>query len=172
GVPFGNEQETYETIRCQRDWHTFLRRLRPTWIQYTKCASSFQTSFCSPFNPWFKDYPVQWLLPLIELLKTARYEEKDHPQLRIPGAVRHWDGKNLGKLQTDIPYEDAHSDIGPNLMPEEPQFGIDIATKWALHIHGFAKTSMLILGLEHHHDGDDLLLTHGWEALLEGLGFT
>ena len=172
GVPFGNEQETFDTIRCQRDWHTFLRRLRPTWLQYTKCASSFQTSFCSPYNPWFKDYPVQWLLPLIELLKTARYEEQANGQLRIPGAVRHWDGKNLGKLQTDIPYEDAHADIGPNLMPKEPQFGIDIATKWALHIHGFAKASMLILGLEHHHDGEDLLLTHGWEALLEGLGFT
>ena len=38
--------------------------------------------------------------------------------------------------------------------------------------HGLVKGSALILGLAHHHEGDDLVITTGWEALLEGLGFT
>ena len=32
--------------------------------------------------------------------------------------------------------------------------------------------SALMLGLAHHHDGDDLVVTEGWEAMLDGLGFT
>ena len=29
-----------------------------------------------------------------------------------------------------------------------------------------------MLGLAHHHDGDDLVITEGWEALLDGLGYS
>ena len=29
-----------------------------------------------------------------------------------------------------------------------------------------------MLGLAHHHDGDDLVIVDGWEAMLDGLGFT
>ena len=38
--------------------------------------------------------------------------------------------------------------------------------------HGLVKGACLILGLAHHHDGDDIVVTTGWEAMLEGLGFT
>ena len=29
-----------------------------------------------------------------------------------------------------------------------------------------------MLGLEHHHDGDDLVISKGWQAMLDGLGFS
>ena len=41
-----------------------------------------------------------------------------------------------------------------------------------LRIHGLVKGSTLMLGLAHHHDGDDLVITEGWEALLDGLGYS
>ena len=30
----------------------------------------------------------------------------------------------------------------------------------------------MLLGLPHAHDGDDLVVLAGWEALLEGFGFS
>ena len=43
---------------------------------------------------------------------------------------------------------------------------------WTLHQHGLVKGAMMLLGLPHHHEGDDLVVSAGWEALLEGLGFS
>ena len=40
-----------------------------------------------------------------------------------------------------------------------------------LRIHGLVKGSALMLGLACH-DGDDLVITEGWEALLDGLGYS
>ncbi len=172
GIPSEIDDNSYEGTMCKRNWHNFLKRLKPHWTQYCACATTFQTSFCSPYNPWFKDYPAQWLLPLIEVLKNSHIEEKHNPSLRIPNAAKGWSAKNFASLQTDLDYESIHSGIGIDVRPKEPQFGLDISTKWALHIHGFVKASLLTLGLEHHHDGDDIVLTQGWEALLDGLGFS
>ena len=38
--------------------------------------------------------------------------------------------------------------------------------------HGIAKASALILGLPYHHDGEDLVITSGWSAMLEAFGFS
>ena len=35
-----------------------------------------------------------------------------------------------------------------------------------------AKGMAMILGLAHHHDGEDLVITSGWPAVLEGFGFS
>ena len=43
---------------------------------------------------------------------------------------------------------------------------------WTLHQHGLAKGAMMLLGLPHHHDGDDIVVSSGWESLLEALGFS
>ena len=61
---------------------------------------------------------------------------------------------------------------GPTKAVESPVMAATNPELWALHQHGLAKGSMMLLGLEHHHDGDDLVITTGWEALLEGLGFS
>jgi hypothetical protein len=172
GIPNEFDEDTFESIGCKKNWHNFLKRLQPQWEQYCACATMFQTSFCSPYNPWFKDYPAQWLLPLIDVLKDSRIEGKDGGFLRIPNAAKGWISKNFASLQTNLDYENIHSGIGIDIKPKEPQFGLDISTKWATHIHGFVKASLLTLGLEHHHDGEDIVLTRGWEALLDGLGFS
>ena len=41
-----------------------------------------------------------------------------------------------------------------------------VASAW------IGKGAMMLLGLPHHHDGDDIIVTAGWESMLEGLGFS
>ena len=36
--------------------------------------------------------------------------------------------------------------------------------------HGIVKSALMVLGIPHLHDGPDLLIMHGWQPLLEGLG--
>ena len=37
---------------------------------------------------------------------------------------------------------------------------------------GFIKTAIMLLGIKHHHNSNgDMLITAGWESLLEGLKF-
>ena len=69
-------------------------------------------------------------------------------------------------------------EIGDIANPPGPEFSVDDfifdqkpSALWTLQQHGIAKGSALILGLAHHHEGDDLVITSGWSALLESLGF-
>ena len=34
------------------------------------------------------------------------------------------------------------------------------------------KGALLLLGVSHHHDGDDIVATCGWQAMINGLGYT
>ena len=171
GIPFDKSLPAdHETTKIQRDWHRFLKTLRPSWEVYCNAGKHFQTSFCSPHNLWFKDYPVEWLEPLIDILVNSTVETGDNTHLRIKDCVRHWDSEMMSSLQTNLDYEDITSAVGDGQIPPLPYFNIDTATKWSLHIHGFVKTSMLLLGCAHHHENDDLVVTGGHQALMESLG--
>ena len=61
---------------------------------------------------------------------------------------------------------------GPHGEPETPIMSSALPEGWTLHQHGLVKGAMMLLGLPHHHEGDDLVVSAGWEALLEGLGFS
>ena len=43
---------------------------------------------------------------------------------------------------------------------------------WALQQHGLAKGAMMLLGLPHHHDGEDIVVSAGWESFLEAFGYS
>ena len=43
---------------------------------------------------------------------------------------------------------------------------------WALQQHGLAKGAMMLLGLPHHHEGDDIVVSAGWESFLEAFGYS
>jgi DNA polymerase II large subunit len=80
--------------------------------------------------------------------------------LRINGAATNWQ-----------PTEDP-PEVTPGLISELPESMFGDWPHW-LHLpqHGLVKSALLVLGINHHHDGDDILITHGWQPLLEGLGF-
>ena len=94
-------------------------------------------------------------------------------QLRIVDGAKNWSSK----VMDEIPSENITKEmlencpgIGNELVA--PIFSDVIDEAWTLLQHGLAKGSALILGLAHHHDGDDLVITSGWPAVLEAFGFS
>ena len=55
------------------------------------------------------------------------------------------------------------------IIPEHP------TSEWSEHLalseHGITKASLMALGIEHHHEGDDIVITERWHSLIHGLGF-
>ena len=94
-------------------------------------------------------------------------------QLRIVGGVKGWNAQKMDILQPEV-LPDIDSEVIPGLEVklEESIFTDEMPEGWAYIQHGFAKASAMILGLSHHHDGDDLVITSGWPAMVEGFGFS
>ncbi len=180
-------------FHVRRKWHLYLRQIRPTWEQAKAVSLRYKTSLPPPHNPWFKDLPLEWVPGVLALLEGAEIEEHgtmkgpqespeeglqayprpENRQLRIVDGVKGWRHEAMDVLRPEtIDGLDGHDIPGPDLRPIEPMFGGEMPEAWTLIQHGFAKGTAMILGLGHHHDGDDLILTSGWPAVLEGFGFS
>ena len=186
GVPSGEAADPDAQFWVRRDWHEHLRQCRLTWLEAVGCSRRFGTSLPPPHNPWFKDLPLEWLPAFLKLLAAGSIEERierdnvpieGRPELgarwlRLSGGVRGWKASAMDALEPESlpPLSDVHLP-GPNVEIESPLMGAEVPEGWALQQHGLAKATMMVLGLAHHHDGDDLVVTSGWESLLEGLGF-
>jgi hypothetical protein len=155
GVPFngainrGGESDLERSWR-RRDWYVFLRDLELTWEQCRGICGDFGTAVPPPWNLWWADLPISFAPPLIDSLI---HSEVGSEGLRIRGAAEGWrpDG-SIGDL--DIEEEDHE--------------------KWprwtSVRMHGVTKSSLMTLGLQHIHDGGDILIPKNWESLLDGLG--
>ena len=176
--------------RCT--WHQFLRHLEPTWTQAKAIAIRFATSLPPGHNPWFKDLPIEWLPSLLEVIQDSVIEPigtclhtskqaietigakpvKGDRQLRLKGAANAWQARRLDDLEPEEISTMLDKKIpGTSHRPEAPVFGHTIPEGWALHQHGMVKAGMMLLGLAHRHDGEDIVVTSGWEAMMEGFGF-
>ncbi|PXY76584.1 MAG: hypothetical protein CXX80_03050 [Methanobacteriota archaeon] len=163
GAPASPPGGSVETTR--KKWHQFLRALRLNWPQAKAISHRFATSMPPPHNPWWADLPLEWIEPMLAILQKSHVE---NGVLRIVGGVKGWDPSPLLQFQ----FEEFQGETpGPEVHLCEPLLDDKIAEMETLRVHGLPKASALVLGLAHHHDGDDLLITSGWEALLEGLGF-
>ena len=79
----------------------------------------------------------------------------------------------MDKLQPEtIPRVSELKPIGYDLLPEEPIFEDSLPEAWTFMQHGLLKGTLLLLGIPHHHEGDDIVATGGWQAMLNGFGFT
>ena len=77
----------------------------------------------------------------------------DDGAVRLLGAAREW------------PPQD-HSDDSGLPAPSTGKW-----PRWTeVHSHGILKSALMTLGVEHHHDGDDIVIPTHWEGLIEGLG--
>ena len=186
GVPSAEAADPDAQFWVRRDWHERLRTCRLTWLEAVGCSRRFGTSFPPPHNPWFKDLPLEWLPAFLNLLAAGTIEEgslggqepnERRPDsgvrwLRLSGGVRGWKASAMDALEPESlpPLSDVHLP-GHSVEVEPPLMGAEVPEGWALQQHGLAKAAMMVLGLAHHHDGDDLVVTSGWESLLEGLGF-
>ncbi len=154
GIPFtgainrGGERQIDRNWR-KREWINFLRTYQLNWDQVCKISESFGTAVPPPWNLWWSDLPILAVPPLVEeLLKSQVNKGK----LRINNVVKDW---NIGnELEGLIPDEVI------NLFPKTSE----------IKVHGVIKCALMTLGLEHHHQGADIIIPRYWEGLLCGLG--
>ena len=183
--------EPDEQFWIRQAWHERLRGLRLNWSQAHGVAERFGTSLAPPNNPWFRDLPIEWLPEVLAILAqatiephgTAHYGDlhlvkgaqpaSSSRQLRLGGAVQGWKSKRMDDLEPEVlqPHESVEIP-GTSHRPETSIFHSAPVEGWSLQVHGMAKAAMMLLGLPHVHDGDDLVVLAGWEALLEGFGFS
>ena len=162
-LPDGNPASGSESVRGK--WHRSLRNMILDWESAEAISERFGTSLPPPHNPWWADLPMEWISPMLEVIEGARIEGSS---LRIVGAVRGWTSAPLEQLQFDL---DEHQTPGIEFKLSEPLMSDIVPEIEHLRIHGLVKAFSMMLGLSHHHDGIDLVITSGWEAMLEGLGF-
>lgn len=177
----------------RRKWHAILAACNVNWDQCKLLARRFKTSIPAPHNPWFLDLPIEWVPAVLGLIDQAiieplgtsntpipKIEENlkamplpEKRQLRIRGGVSNWSPQVMDKLRPEsLDNFDEFEIPGPDIQPLAPIFTKELPEAWAYIQHGLAKGAAMILGLRHHHDGDDLVITTGWPALLEGFGYS
>ncbi len=156
------------------------------WDQASAVAERWRTSMPPPHNPWFLDLPLEWVPSVLKALQKGKVEAAgkmpdsthEHPftaskWLRFTGAASGWNPSEMDKLQPEtIPRVSELKPIGYDLLPEEPIFEDSLPEAWTFMQHGLLKGTLLLLGIPHHHEGDDIVATGGWQAMLNGFGFT
>jgi len=156
GMPFngaikrGGESDLDRSWR-RRDWLSFLKGLELTWIQIKRISEFLGTAIPPPWNLWWSDLPIQFVPPLVDsIIEDGSIEGSS---LRIRRAVENWPlSSDSSSLEIDRP-----------IMGNWP--------RWTeLSRHGLVKSSLMTLGIEHHHHGVDILIPNYWESLLDGLG--
>ena len=193
GIHPEDAEDPNAQFHVRRRWHEFLRHQRPTWEQAKAIAVRYKTSLPPPHNPWFLDLPLEWVPSTLTLLEGATIEDfgtskheiiaaedglnalpkPEARQLRIANGVKGWSAGAMDVLRPErIDDLDAYAIPGHDLRPLPPIFGGEMPEAWTLVQHGMAKGVAMILGLAHHHDGDDLVITSGWPAVLDGFGFS
>ena len=156
GMPFngaikrGGESPLERNWR-RRDWISSLKKLEISWRQIQEISISYGSSVPPPWNHWWSDLPIQFVPELVDsILEKGSIEDSS---LRIRDVVDGW------------PY---------SLASEESLFGEPLLGEWPrwteVSRHGLVKSSLMTLGIEHEHDGSDILIPQHWESLLDGLG--
>ncbi len=170
GVPISQGIDLGKREITRRKWRNFLIQTNLSWDRAKNIALRFATSLPSPHNPWWRDLPIEWVPNLIDIIENSTIE---NDSLIIKNGVINWDPKSMDKLRPqNISSDDLQNMPGPKISTIKSIFSENIPYAWVLQTHGIAKGSALMLGLSHHHDENDLIITTGWQALLEGLGFS
>jgi len=187
GIPgLSTNEDGFEQFHTRRRWHRFLSRMTVDWDQASAVAERWRTSMPPPHNPWFLDLPLEWVPSVLKALQKGKVEAAgkmpdsthEHPftaskWLRFTGAASGWNPSEMDKLQPEtIPRVSELKPIGYDLVPEEPIFEDSLPEAWTFMQHGLLKGTLLLLGIPHHHEGDDIVATGGWQAMLNGFGFT
>jgi hypothetical protein len=193
GLARGSGIDEGEQFNIRRKWHRFLTKLQPNWDQAKSISQRFKTSLPPPHNPWFLDLPIEWVLSMLKVIDQAILETNgtmkfspqeevegldalplpDSKQMRIVGGVSNWSSRIMDEMRPEIITMDMMVNCpGPKFDLVESIFSEEMKESWTLLQHGIAKGFALLLGLAHHHDGDDLIITSGWTAVLEAFGYS
>jgi len=181
-----SSDDVNQRFKTRLQWQRFLISQTLNWNQAKSISERFKTSLPPPHNPWFLDLPIEWVPSLLDILANGKIESTNlsdddiaslmpKPEskcLRVKGAVTNWNAKIMDGMPPNNISIDMMKDCpGPKFKIDNFVFDENDGILWTLLQHGIVKGSALILGLAHHHDGDDLVITTGWSALLEAFGF-
>ena len=156
GIPYNGAinrggEDPVQRLWRHGDWISFIRTMELNWDRLQAVNSNFGAAVPPPWNLWWSDLPVQFMPLMSELLLVKGSIDSD--SLRIKDSVEGW------------PF---------NLTNEEIGIGRPVSGEWPrwteVWKHGVVKSSLMVLGLEHFHDGPDIVIPRFWEGLLEGLG--
>jgi len=145
-------------------WNKFLRRNNINWGIAKALALELNLSLPPPHNPWWSDLPLEWIPNLVEVLSYSVIVESDDTSDQYVGTM-----PNNQKLWLCIKKEFFDKTINelPPIIFEEVEGNDEYINNF-----GFIKTAIMLLGMKHHHNSNgDILITAGWESLLEGLNF-
>ena len=170
GSPVSQNTDMDLRFHVRRKWRDSLIHLNPKWESAKEISIRFSTSLIGPHNPWWLDLPIEWVPAFLQVIETAIIRDGS---LRFISGVKGWDADNMETLRPESEPELNYDTMpGPSTTIEAGIFSKSIPHSWVLRIHGLVKGSALMLGLAHHHDGDDLVITDGWQAMLDGFGFS
>lgn len=170
GSPINQTTDMDVRFHTRRKWRDALITLNPSWNSTKEIAIRFSTSLVGPHNPWWLDLPIEWVPALLKMIETSTIRDGN---LRFAAGVKGWDPEEMEVLRPENEVKLDHEAIpGPDIPVEDGIFDSLVPHSWVLRIHGLVKGSALMLGLAHHHEGEDLVITEGWQAMLDGLGFS
>ena len=197
GIPatgqVGDSDGSLELHRRQRLWHRTLSRMTLDWETIVEISQDFLTAIPPPWNLWWNDLPLEFIPYLIESLLLGKTENASHPEdgiqmhphpdriwFRLPKAVENWVA--IDHTPAELPSNGAvHSaqttnqqNLPKHMPGPHPSIPDSVLGNWPSGTHhqehGIIKSALMVLGIPHLHDGSDLLIMHGWQPLLEGLG--
>ena len=170
GLPIGQNTDLGQRFHIRRIWRDRLISINPSWEAAKEIAIRFSTSLIGSNNPWWLDLPIEWVPALLKAIENSTVRDGN---LRFIDGVKGWNSDKMDELRPEVENEIDYDNIpGPSIILENGIFGDSVPQSWVIRIHGLVKGSALMLGLAHYHDGDDLVITEGWEAMLDGLGFS
>ncbi|MDP6325378.1 MAG: hypothetical protein QF684_07455 [Candidatus Thalassarchaeaceae archaeon] len=188
-----DSNDELENHRRQRTWHRELRKMILDWDTIVELSRTFLTAIPPPWNLWWNDLPLEFTTPLIDTLLDGEIEPASHPQdgisthphpdrnwMRLSGAVAHWEPidhtpEKLPMRGGNQATQAATRNTIPKQMPGQiKSIATSVLGDWPNGTHhqehGIVKSALMILGVPHMHDGSDILIMHGWQPLIEGMG--
>ncbi|DAC50184.1 MAG TPA: hypothetical protein D7H97_04075 [Candidatus Poseidoniales archaeon] len=175
GIPGAISDDDLENFHLKRLWVERLRELAFDWSACVKICHEFNTAVPPPWNLCWLDLPIEWMPSLhSELLQALvipanesveekwNRDSKSTSWLKLEGAATNWNPVESGQAPPEHP-------PGNRIEIAQPLSGKWICGdihKW----HGLIKSTVMLLGIPHHHAGDDIILTSAWQGMLEGLG--
>ena len=197
GIPATGKTETsneaLENHRRQRHWHRTLSRMTLDWKAVVEISQKYLTAIPPPWNLWWNDLPLEFVPYLIESLLQGCTEDANHSEdgiqmhphpdrvwYRLPKAVKNWVAIDHTPAElpsngsTQSTQKSTQKSIPENMPGLHPSIPESVLGKWPRGTHheehGIIKSALMILGIPHLHEGSDILIMHGWQPLLEGLG--
>jgi len=171
GIPGMISNDDLDKFHLKKSWVKHLQTMPLDWNSALRISHQFNCAIPPPWNLNWLDLPLEWLAVLHSIIQEAEIvsaEESPQDSWNNDATSIHWMRLKDGAKGW---HQEGEASNPPGNKIEIPPPLKASYRCGDLHLqHGMLKTSMMLLGLPHHHTGDDIIVTSSWEGLLDGLG--